>query len=180
MSNHTPSGQSRLTALAVVVTLALVAVAVVQVTRQPSGSSPVGLQLPAPPGWQVLDGPSGRMMALTREGFQGDVPSGPRVVVRSSNQYSSAAIWAGGVFKNYPPGSTTLREGPAPVMVGGISATQVTMQAEVDGRSLVSRHVIVPLGNGRSALVTYEGPPDQFAANEPAFTAALKAATFPR
>jgi hypothetical protein len=168
-----------------VVLLAVVAFAVVRNrpgNRSGAGSAGVGMHIPVPAGWDEVAGKNGQMMAQVSGDLAQDIPTGPRIQVRSSDLYATPSVWASGALSNADPGAISLGEGPSRVWVGAppIQGTSVTIQEMVGGRSITTRQIIVPLGGGRSVAIIFAGPTEQFDSYQPVFAAALKAAVLTR
>lgn len=185
MSSPDRSGPSPLTLAlvgALVVLLGVVGYAVIRNRSGAGGSAGAGMHIPVPAGWQEVSGESGQMMAQVPGDLAQDVPTGPRIQVRSSDMYEMPSVWASGALSNADPGAISLREGPSRVSVGtpAIQGTAVTIQEMVGGRSITTRQIIVPLGGGRSVAITLAGPTEQFDSYQPVFAAALNAAVLTR
>jgi hypothetical protein len=159
--------------------------------RMPSSSSTAdagtitpGLALVAPAGWHSVDTEAGQMMALAGTNLYSELPEGPRVTLRSSSYFENAEMYTG--FTTSGVGAFTVLDGPTELTVASRPAMQVVVQegdagglVNLDGspRGTVTRHVIVALGDGRSALILMELPAAQYEQNRATLDAIVAGAT---
>jgi hypothetical protein len=154
-------------------------------TSEDVTANPPGLMLTAPAGWSSFDAVGGnQMMAPAGVDQFSEVPDGPRIRVRSSDDFENVQFETG--FTKSGVGAFTVLDGPTELTVASRPAMSIVVQ-EGDAAGLVSangsplgtvtRHVIVTLGNGRSALILMEVPAAQYEQHRASFDAALASAT---
>lgn len=135
-----------------------------------------GVELVIPGDWtsRVL-APRGLVVAALPADLAADAPAGPRFTASTEQGElpDPAALFAAAQDQD-----VSVRGAPVQVTVDGIEGVSLESQATIDGVTINSRQVVVPLGGGRAASFILEAPADQWEANQAALTAILASVHF--